>query len=796
MIRAIRSLRVLRRQWKLSLIAALSLSIAMALGVLSLSVLNTFLLLPPSGAAPDRLVMIYAQGPGKPLDQISYPDYKYFRDNNRVFTDIAAAPDSIGFRESKDKNHEIKVLSRPVSSNYFAVLGLRPFLGRLFGPGDDQTKTPIAVMTYTCWKRLGADPKIVGKTIAGRTIVGITGREFTGSLFGLNGDLLEPLFANDNNPLWRTERDARRLFLLARLKPGVSRRQAQADLEALSGQLASAYPKDDKGRIAVLTRATLLPPDLIQPAELITGLLTAIVLLVLLIACANVANLLLAVAAGRRQEAAIKLALGVSRRRLIREFLRESTAICVVSGAVGYGLAALAIARWSNLSIPLPMVGAIPLAFNFHLDATVAGFTVLLMLIAILATGLAPALYASSPGLAQILSGEIVAGGKGKRRWRSALVVVQVAVSTLVLVGMGLCQRSLHNLRHADPGFSARNLVGMTIYPGQEGYSEPRAKELYGNLRRSVSALPGVEAVTLASNLPLVGLSQTPVQFAGEDKKISIGSIVVDTDFFSTFRYRILDGRVFNSSDREGGVDALVINRKMAETFWPGREAVGQSVLTGDPARRGVVVGVVNDGKYGDLDEATQPFLYYALSQHYQDSINIVARTAGDPSLWVEPLARVMRNAGIASVFRPQTFDNWINLTLTGERMAAAAVAALSALGLLLAVVGLFGAISYSVSERRKELGIRVALGARPWQLLKMILRQTLSIVGAGVVIGLLLGIGAAVLLRSEFYRISAVEWTVLAPVAVAMLAVSLVVAWLSARSWIRIDPMEAVRHI
>jgi putative ABC transport system permease protein len=530
--------------------------------------------------------------------------------------------------------------------------------------------------------------------------------------------------------------------------------------------------------------------------ELIAGFLMALVLLVLLIACANVANLLLAVAVGRRQEAAIKLALGAQRGRLIREFLKESAILCSVSAALGYLIAAAVVIRYSNVSVDVPMLGDYPIGLNLHLDATVAGFTIALMLIATAATGLAPALYASSPHLAQILTGEIVVGGTRKNARRTALVIIQVAVCTLVLVGMGLCERSLYNLRHTDPGFSSRNLVAVAVYPQSEGYTEGRAKELYESLRRAVSALPGVESVSLVSNLPLeFGYGQVPVRLQDGDKATPIAHTTVDADYFATFGIRVLSGRVFNSGDREGSPEVIVINRKMAEMFWPGQDPVGKTVLAGDPPRQATVTGVVADGKYESLDEAPRAVMYDALSQHYQNSINIVARTQGDPNLWVQPLAKTVRSLGLTIIFSPVSFNHWVDFTLLVERITAASVAALSALGLVLAIVGLFGAISYSVSERKKELGIRVALGARPAQLLKMILRQTLAIAGAGVAIGTLLGVAATITLRSQFYGIGAVEWTVLVPVAAAMLAVSLLVAYFSARPWITINPMEAVRH-
>ncbi|MBZ5633680.1 MAG: ABC transporter permease [Acidobacteriia bacterium] len=787
-----RSTRILLKHWKLTAIAVFSLSIAMALGVISLSVSNTFLLLPPAAPEPDRLVKIYTRTPAEAIGAVSYPDYKYYRENNHVFTDIAAAPNTIQVNTTFDGDREIKVVARPVSENYFAVMGLRPYLGRLFAPGDDSVAKPVAVMTYSCWKRMGGDPNISGKEIAGFTIVGVAPREFTGSFFGFNGDLLTSLPRSD--PAF-TKRDNRGLILVARLKPGVSRGQAQADMAALSGQLASAFPKEDKDVAAVVTRATLAPPS--DPGvELGFAILMGFVLLVLLVACANVANLLLAVAVGKRQEAAIKLAVGASRGRLIREFLSESALICGASAALGYAAAAALIARFSNFSFDLPMLGTYSLELTLRLDATVAGLTVSLMLLAILATGLPPALYASRPDLAQVLGGEIVVGGTHKNVRRSALVIVQVAVCTLVLVGMGLCQRSLYNLRHTDPGFSQRNLVAVTIYAQDDKATEAAGREAQGNVRRAVASLAGVESVTLTSSLPLaLGYNEVPVKLPQGDKKTPVGQAAVDGDYFSTFGIRILNGRVFKSGDRENAPDVVVINRKMADTLWPGQDPVGRTLLTGDTPRKATVIGVAADGKYESFDEPARAVMYVALSQHYQQSVVVVARTKGDPRLWIEPLNQAVQGLGIVLPFRPVTFDTWTNFTLLAERITAVSVAGLTALGMLLAIVGLFGAISYSVSERKKELGIRVALGARPGQLLKMVLRETLSVTGAGIAIGILFGVGATVLLRSQFYGVSAVEWTVLVPVAAAMLAISALVAYLCARSWITIDPMEAVRH-
>jgi len=768
----------------------------MALGVIGLSISNTLLILPPAAPEPDRLVMMHLRSPGEPIEQVSYPDFAYYRDHNHVFSDLAAAPNSIGLNDDFNfEGRDVKVFIRGVSENYFAVMNIRPLLGRFLASGDDASSKRIAVMTYMCWKRLGSDPNIVGKVLANHTIVGVAPKDFTGSFFGLNGDLLTSLGELEDTRAWFEQRGNRRLFLIGRLKPGVTRKQAQAEMATLSGQLAAAYPKDDQDRTAVVTRATLLPPDTIADAELLTAIIMALVLLVLLIACANVANLLLAVAVGRRQEAAIKLALGAPRGRLIREFLKEGAVLCGVSALIGYGIAAALVVRYSDMTVEFPMFGSYSFGLNLHLDGTVVGFTLALMVIASIATGLAPAIYASSPALAQLLGGEIVVGGARKSVRRNFLVIVQVAVSTLVLVGMGLCERNLYNLRHVDPGFSARNLVAVTIYAAGEGYSEAQGKELYGTLRRTVAALPGVESVSLSSHLPLFGAGGTPVHLPDSPKTTWISRAVVDPDYFPTFGIRLLSGRNFNSGDRENGPGVTVINHKMAEMFWPGQDPIGRTIIADDPGRPYTVVGVAADGKYVDADEMPRPFLYCALSQHYQTGINVIARTSGNPANWVEPMAAALRALGLKIMIQPVTWQTWVNLTLLTQRITAGCVAVLSGLGLLLAVIGLFGAISYSVSERKKELGIRIALGARPWQLLELVLRQTLLVAGTGVFLGALLGVVATILFRSQFYGISAVEWIVLIPAGAAMLVLSLLVAFVSARPWLRIDPMESVRH-
>ena len=790
-----RSARILFKHWKLCAISSFSLAVAMAVGILGLSVINTILILAPSAPEPDRLLTVYSRSPSNAYEQISYPDYQYFRENNHVFSALAASPNSI--RVDADINfegREVKVTSRPVSVNYFTVLGIRPHLGAFFAPTDNTAKARVAVMTYSCWKRLGSDLNIVGKVLSGHTILGVTPKDFGGSFWGINGDLFTTLVEAENNG---NQRGDRRLFLTGRLKPGVTRQQAEVELAALSGQLATAYPDSDKNRVALVTRATLLPPDTISTARLMGAILMTLVMLIVLIACANVANLLLAVAVGRRQEAAIKLALGASRWRLIREFLLESTLLCAVGAAIGWGVAATVIQRFSDVTVALPMIGVFSFSLNLRLDGAVVALTLVLMVVASLTSGLPPALYASSPALSQILVGETAVGGTRKGLRRDWLVGTQIAVCTLVLVGMGLCESSLYKLQRVDLGFKERNLAAVTVYLEAEGYDEARGKVFQRTLRQTVSEIPGVESVSLASDVPLFGATEVPVQLPNTDNKtISIAQTVVDDEYFRTVGVPVLSGRWFLSSDGEKSPLVCVINQRMASLLWPGQDVLGKIVEAGEPpARKFTVVGTVADGRHLGLSEDPKPFFYWALSQHYVNGVSFIARTKGDPNLWLDPLKKALRGLNLKIMVQPMTFQNWMNFTLFAERFTTGCVAVLSGLGLMLAVIGLFASISYSVRARRKELGIRVALGAAQGQLLRMILRQTSVVAGVGVGVGMVMGVVASFVLRSQLFGIASVELVVLVPVALAMLALCLVVAYVSARPWLKLDPMEAVRH-
>ena len=794
-------LRSLARNWKLNGIAVFSLVIAMALSVVALSFTNAMLLRPPVAREPERLVNIFAIARNGEKENFSYPDYEYIRNHARGFAGIGAFHYGFSATDATFDERQDMVFVNSVSDNYFDVMGISPFLGRFFTLGDDRKRAPAAVLTYACWRRWGADSNVIGKTLRlgnrTLTILGVAPKSFLAPVFGVGADVIVNLGAASNYPPeWLEQRNRRLVLLVGRLNRETTRAQARAEIATMWQQIGAAYPDKERDIATDVSEATILHPSDVRTARITSAVLIAAVLLILLVACANTANLLLAMATQRRQEALIKTALGASRARLIREFLSETFVLCGISGAIGFALAAAVLKELARFDLTVPVIGSVQIAIDLHPNAFVIALTLLLILLTTLTTGLTPALYVSKPNLASALSEEIVIGGTRRGVIRNAVVVIQVAVCTLVLVGTGICMRSLHNLRSVDPGFSARNIVASFLSYDSLGLSKDQRLKLYDDLRRGAEQLYGVESATVADGLPLGGESSDREEIRFTDRppgeqKIFIDLSVGDENYFSTLGIKLLEGRPFNASDH----DAIVINHFMAEKFWPRRSAVGRTIGIGGEKRPATIVGVAADGKYDNFDEAPRPYMYLPLAQRYQDGVMLIARTKGDPKLWKQPLARMIRGLGVKVPVPPVTLENWINLTLFVPIFVLGCVAGLSALGILLATVGLYGAISYSVGERRKELGIRIALGARPGQVMGMVFRETLWVSGGGVLAGLALGVAATMIFRSQLYGIQPVEWRVLAPVMIGMVALSLGTAYLAARRWTRMNPMDAVRH-
>jgi predicted permease len=803
------SLRILSKHWKLTSIAVFSLAIAMAAGAVGFSVFNTLLLRPPAVPSPEQLVSIYTTTPTEEFSGTNYDDYKYYRDNNHAFSDVLAFPYSIAVRPISYEGRIKSGLMNAVSDNYFSVLGVRPLLGRVFARGEDDKPSALAVLSYSYWKWLGADTNIVGKTVTidrvQLTIVGVAPKSFVGTIFSDLPDIWYPLSIdatlNHQAQDWRADRTVHYLGLIGRLKTGVTRAHALADMQMLSKQLATAYPETDKDRVAALTETSMLPVDSVSSAKIISAIILATVALVLFAACSNVANLLLALASARRHEILVRAAMGATRGRLIRQLLLDSTLLAAGGGMFGFLLAWLGLHQLMQFKPYFPGIGLLPLTIDFRPDLRVAAVTIALVFLAGLATGLVPGVYSSSPNLAGALSGEIAVGGTRKGRIRNALVVIQVAVCTVVLIGVGLCFRSMSNLQHVNLGFSTRNIAILTLDLQANGYSEEHGRNMYAKMREAAAQIYGVESLSLASDLPLSGNGghdeQVHVEGSPEASKqaTSIASVAVDQHYFSTLGIPVLAGRVFTTTDTAKTPAVIVINHLMAEKYWPGQNPIGKTARIENGNQVVTVVGVVGDGKYIDIDEPARPFMYFNLDQRYLAVVYLMARTHGDPHQWLTPISEALQKVDSQLFFQTLTMDDWMDFTLYVPRITLVCTGAFGALAFILAAVGLYGAVFYSVSERKKELGIRIALGAAPRDLWRMILRQTSAVTAAGVCLGIVGGIAASTLVRSQLYGIHPVECIVFLAVALTMGALTLLTAFSAARPWMRADPLESVRH-
>jgi predicted permease len=783
------------------------MAIAMVIAVSALSLSNAILLRPPYARNPGQVITIYAVDRAKGGEQgsFSYPEYRDLRDASQSFSGMAAMIYGIGKTTIKFGGRDEMATNNSVSDNYFEVMGIQPYLGRFFAPGADARHEQAVMLTYACWRRWGSAPRIVGNSleVGGRPlpIIAVAPKPFLSPIFGIAADLILNI-ASDGNVRKEGMEDRKtfRYLLLGRLKPGATHAQARGEIQTLWAAEMKAYPDPERRRAAGFMGLSMMPPDGVETAELLSAALIGAALLILAIACANTANLLLALASLRRQEVLIKTALGAPRWRLTVEFLRETVALCAIGGAFGYAGAVAVLRRLSSFNLTVPAFGAFPIAADLHPGPLVTMATGALILGASLLSGLAPALHASKPNLASALSGEIAIGGT-RRSWiRNTVVTVQVAACTLAPAGTGLCLPSLYNLRHVDPGFSERRIMAQFVFLDDHKPVD-QGRWILSEVRRAVEEVAGVETVSIANDLPLGGDGPDRAEIRFPDRpaageKIMIAYSTVDENYFATQGIKLLAGRVFRPMEAQKGAEEIVINRYMAEKFWPHQNALGRSFLIDDGRQLATVVGIAADGKYGDLDEAQQAFMYYSLDRHYNNNNLLIVRTRGDPRLWFGAVAQAARKFEVVMPLAAMTIDDWFRLTLFVPVLTFNCVSMLSALAVMLATVGLYAAVSYAVRKRRRELGIRIALGARPGQVMRLVFRQTMAIAGTGVVVGLVLGVTVGVLFRSQFFGLRTLEWRVMAPAGIGMAAASLAIAYAAARRWTRMDPLDAVRHI
>jgi predicted permease len=807
--------RMLTKNPGVTLVAVITLALGIGANTAIFSGVNAFLMRPLNVPNAGELIRPLELTDDRGFaDEMSYPDYLDYSAQATSFTGLASE-DLISVAVDADNQSDV-IWGQVVSANYFDVLQVKPILGRTFLPEEDKTigANNVVVLGHSFWqRRMGSDPNIAGKTIQFNNrayhVIGVAPPTFVGSKFALALDFWTPMtMAEDlrGNPGILADRGSHWMNVIGRLKPGVSIAQASAEVKAIAARLNQAYPDTRASNTSAMVLSELDGrwEDLAGVFKSASAIAMAIVGLILLIACANVANLMLARAASRRKEIGIRLALGASRLRLIRQLLTESMLLAIVGGALG-----LLLALW----VTRLMEGFIPvLEYNvignfFALDTRALVFTFVISLGTGLVFGLAPAWQSSNPDVVPVLKGDPEAARRGKRKafgLRNVLVVAQVALSLVVLVCGGLFIKSFRKAQTMDPGFNNANGLVLSLSPTLVGYEKEPARQFYKQVIERVSHVPGIEAAAFARTLPLGDSSNSngPILKEGETLPKGSGGRVIMTNvispgYFQTMQIPILEGRDFSDRDVATSQGVVIVNQKMAETLWPGESAIGKRITIGIENREPwEVVGVVRTGKYRTLAEDPKPFFYYSMGQRRPSPMAMVVRASVDPRSLVgairSEVQAIDRRVPVSGV---KTMDQHKTYALWAPNMAASFSVAFAIVAILLSAVGLYSVMAYVVSQRTREVGIRMALGANRGDVMKMITRQGMRLAAVGVVIGLLLALALAQVLSSLLIGISGYDVTTFILVPALLSAVALLACYLPARRATKVDPLVALRY-
>jgi predicted permease len=808
--------RLLLKSPGFTAVAVLSLALGIGANTTIFTLVNAVLLHPLAMKDPDSLVAVFTTDERNrgtffnlmPTSRLNFEDY---RKSNDVFSGLAAH-NGLALAYS-GKGEPEQIFGEMVTGDYFSVLGVTPALGRGFLPDEDKLPgaSLVTVLSYNFWqRRLGGDPAVVGQTITldghAFTVIGIAPKGFKGVNAIGTPALWVPFMTHPQlaTGFLKEGLDSRRALIFdiaGRLRPGVSLAQADAKLKALAGQLAREYTNDNAGRsVALLPLAqATINPGFRQTMVSAAGLLLTVVGLVLLIACANVANLLLARASVRQREVAVRLSLGASRGRLIRQLLTEGLLLAIIAGGLG-----MAIAYWAQgvlWSQRPPALAAD--AIDLSPDLRVLGFTLAVSLVTAVLFGMAPALSASRPDITSELKQRGGAGTFGNRPWslRNLLVASQVALSLVALVGAGLFVKSLANAQRIDPGFEYEKLALLSVDLGAQGYDEARSRDFHRRVLERVSALPGVESATLASGVPLFqgSFARTVFPEGVDSSDRKNGKLVqlntVEPGYFGTMGIPLKHGRDFAPTDHPDAPHVVVINETMARQFWPEQDAIGKRFKFFGQDWWNEVVGIARDGKYNFLGENPQPHIYLSLEQVFEPAVTLHLRTSGDPATALGMARREVQEMDrllpITGVF---TYGEILRQSLWAPRMGAALLVVFGLLSLVLAVIGIYGVMSYSVNQRTRELGLRMALGADPSVVLKLVVKQAAWLALTGIAIGMALSLAVTRLVSNLLFDVPARDPLIFVGIPLLLCAAALVASALPAWRASRVDPTVALR--
>jgi predicted permease len=812
------AVRNMRRSPGFVLVVVLTLALGIGANTTVFTVINTLILNPLPVRDPASLAAVSlaetqnTSKSGAPLP-ISYPDLKDYQARNGVFQSLAgySGPRLVTWQEGASASQ--RLFCELATGNYFATAGITPAKGRFFSADEDGTAgaRPVVVVNYGSWQtHFGGAEDIVGKTLRLNhivfTVVGVAPPKFIGinGLFGpdlwVPAAMAEQLLPNEMNSAL-TDRSKAVFQGIGRLRPGISLAQAQANLATIAAGLAREFPATDEGRTAAVlpVREALFSSSTGSAAPVMFGsmILFLIVGIVLLIACSNVANLLLARSAGRQQEMAVRLAMGASRRRLARQLLTESVFLGLLGGAVGL------VVGYAGLQL---VFGMLPGSANFispKLDLSVLLFALLVSLATGLLFGSIPAIKASRASVADALKEESRTTGRSRHgvSVANALLVTQVAFSFLLLVTAALFLRSIGRAYGIDPGFQTGHLAIFMTNPGQAGYAKPRAKAFYKDAAERVARLPGVESVSWSFNQPLWARSVSGLQIDGREQRSRTDNIrtIVNTvapKYFETAGVTLEQGREFTDADRETSTPVVIVNEKLAQDYWPGTSALGKRVRIPGEKQMRQIVGIARNANYSSWAESPQLCVYVPLEQNYSDAMTLYARSKGDPGQLLVPVEREIKAAGPQIlVGSPRTGRQVIDGGLFQARTGVTLLTVFGLLALGLASIGLYGILAYSVNQRKREIGLRMALGAAQGSVLRLILKQGMTLVLAGMAIGFAAALVAGRLLSRMLFGVGAGDPLSMAAAALVLLAVALWACYLPARRASRVDPLVALRE-
>jgi predicted permease len=800
------ALRVLARAPAFTAIALVTLAIGVGANATVFSFISALLLRPAPGVAdPRSLVSIYTSDfSSGPYGDSSYPDFLSLKAEAPAFESMAAAQDdAIGIVQAGNAVERVR-MSR-VTGAYFTVLGLHPVIGRLLAEADTHAGAPpVAVIGFNLWKRLFENVQILGTALKvngiAYEVVGVAPESFEGLDLGRAFEIWTPLLPPADSP---EERGNRNFSIIGRLRRGIPLGEAQAQVSAIAARLARDFPKTNLGTLAapreprpmLALRHTRIGPEFRGMVAQISAILMAAVGLVLLIACANIASLLLSRAAARSREMAIRIALGAGRHRIMRQLLTESLLVGIVGGALG-----LLFSLWTADLLPSFFPAEQARMLDTSLDARVFLFVLSVSLISSVIFGLAPALQAARPISGATLRGgaERVSDGPTGTRLRRVLVASQVALAVVLLVSAALLVQSLVNAVHADLGFGTTNAVIASMEVPASEFPPERGLGYYASVVERVKSLSGVEAAAVTRSLPLSRRSRRGFRVEGyefrpgEDRELTIN--VVGSEYFETMRITLLAGRTFDSRDSANARPAAIVDDLLARKYFHGRAVGRQLIDSGGTSLE--VIGVVGSVKNLTPQDPAVPTVYYPLAQNYEPRMTLVARTTGNPRAMIDPIRREMQSVNRSvPVFRTITLSSHLSEAVAGDRLTATLVGVCGGMALLLAAIGLYGVIAYAVARRLREFGVRLALGAQPHHIVRLVLGEGLGITVGGLVLGVVGAAAATPALRSFLYGVNAADPATYAAVTSVLAIVAVIAGLAPARRALRVEPNLVLRQ-